>query len=845
MRPLLQSLILVGSCVWSAVRAQTTDSLPQGDSRIGGFAVDKISEQRLSGATVEILNFLPLRKTSADEEGNFLFEQVPLGRYRLLVRQAGYRDAIVSDVVVTAGKEALVVAELEEWASDKSNRTDMLQGDSSLTGYDPKRQKKLRFLQAQNTKDRPYNQMAGICARPFTIEEVTRFAGARFDPARLVTNYAGASGYDDSRNDIVIRGNSPSYVLWQIEDLPVENPNHITSLGTTGGITPVLNIYAMGKADFLTGPFAAQYGNVVGGVFDIKLRSGNAQRFETLLQIGTQRAEMLLEGPLGRKLKGASFLFSARASIGTYFMNRIIPGRNLADPEHQDFNLKFSTGKQKWGQFDLFGIGGRSFLYIPAGKSSFYEDLRYDIYIGESYKHLNYMALGGMKYTYFFSPKTYWRTVMGMAYHLHQARWDLHTPQGAGEPEALATTYSIDAARRNYLMHSYIHSKISKGIHFKAGVLGNVYDLFLKQIFQLADWVDMDFIRKFALVQGYVQAQFRPTESLSIDLGVNAHYLSFNNKYAVSPRFALRWQPAPEHSIGIGYGWAEQMQPLQVQFFTPVSGIDAQGNYIYNYGHYNLDFIRSQQVAIDYNWNLHSDWRIQVQAYAQFMDRHGVTRDSSAASPLNAGASFYDGFLFYDQILTSRGKSRNMGIELTVEKFFAKGYYGLLSATIYDARYRASDGFWYNSIFNNRYIVNLLAGKEFVLGKARRKTLFVDLRFSTMGGKPYTPIDIEASYQSQLSGSGYLEILDESQNNALRLPAFYQVDFKMGLRINGKKGKSAHTFKIDLFNVFDIKNAYSVRYSQRFDPQGTPERGTQELIYQRGFIPDISYSVQF
>nr|MBK9653677.1 hypothetical protein [Bacteroidota bacterium] len=42
------------------------------------------------------------------------------------------------------------------------------------------------------------------------MEEVNRYAGGRSDPQVVVANFAGVSSPDDSRNDIVMRRNSPT-----------------------------------------------------------------------------------------------------------------------------------------------------------------------------------------------------------------------------------------------------------------------------------------------------------------------------------------------------------------------------------------------------------------------------------------------------------------------------------------------------------------------------------------------------------------------------------------------------------------------------------------------------------
>ncbi len=109
-----------------------------------------------------------------------------------------------------------------------------------------------------------------------------------------------------------------------------------------------------------------------------------------------------------------------------------------------------------------------------------------------------------------------------------------------------------------------------------------------------------------------------------------------------------------------------------------------------------------------------------------------------------------------------------------------------------------------------------------------------------MGGKPYTPIDLGATFAS----GGETEIYIEEETFAQRLRPFYQVDLKLGLRIS--RGRLTHSLKIDLFNAFNIQNPLTVRYSERFNPLGNNlVQGTEQVIYQRGLIPDLVYTIQF
>lgn len=825
-------LLFLSFCSYSyAQEVETND--------IKGIITDRGSSAYLEGADIELLNISPKKMAKTNENGSFTLTEVPTGRHRILVSMDGYEQVMVTDILVASGKRMLIKIGLEE---------SLVQKDEKETTK-AKNQGRYNALIAKTTKDKPNNQMAGVSARPFTIEEVTRFAGSRFDPARMVTNYAGASGYDDSRNDIVIRGNSPVHILWQIEDLPIENPNHVGTIGTTGGITPILNVYALGQADFMSGAFAAQYGNAIGGVFDLKLREGNTDNFGMMAQIGTQRAEILMEGPLGKAGNGGSFLLSVRASTGNYFLGKIIP----VDPEHQDFNLKISSGRKNWGELDFFAIGGRSRVWLPYESTTFpdesspffvnyeqrafYNQVKYDIFEYEDYSHSNLMGLAGLKYTTYLNRRSFWRTVVGVSHHQTNAFWEYNEEDSLGEVIDREKTYTIDDYRTNYMLHSFIQSKLNRSLSIKGGIMANIHDLNLYEEYILDESVDYDWQGNYMLAQAYFQMRYQVSNNFVMNIGMHSQYSSLTNEFVAEPRLALNWEFVSGHIFSAGYGWHHQTNPYLTQFFNP--WLEDEDDYYYDHPT-ELKFISSHHMVGSYDWLISQNLRLKVEGYLQLLSNIPVEQDSSAYSQLNIGASFYD---FYTGPLENGGKGQNWGLELTLEKFFSNSFYGLLSASYFDSKYTGSDGVWRNTLFNNQYIVNFLVGKEFLLGPRKNTVLFTDLRFSTMGGKPYTPIDIEATFNDPYGEQNFVE----AETNARNLATFYQVDFKFGLRINGSR--MSHTIKFDLFNVtnlFGVQNPLTVRYSERFDPSsGSVQMGQEETIYQRGFIPDITYSVQF
>ncbi len=119
------------------------------------------------------------------------------------------------------------------------------------------------------------NEMATVSARQFSVAETNRYAGSRGDPGRMASNFAGVQGADDSRNDIIVRGNAPSGVLWRLEGVNIPNPNHFAIPGTGGGPVTILNNKFLSNSDFFTGAFPAEFGNGIAGAFDLEMRNGN------------------------------------------------------------------------------------------------------------------------------------------------------------------------------------------------------------------------------------------------------------------------------------------------------------------------------------------------------------------------------------------------------------------------------------------------------------------------------------------------------------------------------------------------------------------------------------------
>jgi len=172
-----------------------------------------------------------------------------------------------------------------------------------------------------------------------------------------------------------------------------------------------------------------------------------------------------------------------------------------------------------------------------------------------------------------------------------------------------------------------------------------------------------------------------------------------------------------------------------------------------------------------------------------------------------------------------------MGVELTIEKFFNQGYYVLLTGSAFDSKYKGSDGIKRNTAFNNQYVLNILAGKEFAIGKQKQNAFTLDTKFTTAGGRFYTPVDLEASSINQS------EFPDESQAFQEQYDPYFRWDVKVGFKFNSKKKKFAQSVFLDIQNVTNRKNIFIKSYNR--------QTNSVNDVYQIGFFPNFIYRVEF
>jgi hypothetical protein len=759
---------------------------------IRGTVVDEQSGNVLGSVTI-MIEGISFASSIADSLGNFKLKNIPIGRHTIHASLIGYEEAMIRNIEVTSSKEVVLEIRLKELVKNLDEVV----------------------IRSGKQKNKALNEAAVVSARQFSVEEAVRYSGTRNDPSRMAQNFAGVSGSNDARNDIIVRGNSPAGVLWRMEGIDIPNPNHYSTLGSTGGPVTILNTNALKNSDFITSAFPAQYGNAIAGVFDLRMRNGNDEKYEFLGQMGFNGFEFGAEGPLSIGKK-SSFLINYRYSLVAVIQKiGLNVGTGSATPYYQDLNFKINIPTEKAGTFSLFGLGGESHIQFNATD----KDNLYSTNDG-TLRDRNFHSMtgvAGFSHTYFFNPNTsgkFTLAVSGLDSKYKETFYNV-------KPDSTAF-YKKNTQLRYSAGYSF-NKKFNPRNQLTTGVVADLNRLKLRNDYipdgSPALVTFFDTRKNAVLLKGFVNFGHRFSDRLSTNLGLYSQLFMLNNTQSIEPRFNIKYQFRPDQSFSFGVGLHSQAQPMEVYFYQTK---DANGQV--QITNKDLKFVKSLHSVLGYDISFSRHLRLKAEVYGQYIYNAAVERTPSSFSMLNAGADFY----FPDKTnLVNNGKGYNYGAELTIERFLDKGFYYLVTASVFESKYKGSDNIWRNSAFNSNYTLNFLVGKEFAINS--RSSFGIDSKLAYAGGQRYTAFNIPAS-----AAVGYV-VFKENEAYQLQNDPYLRWDFKLSYARNGKK--ATQKWYIDLQNLTNRKNMYIRTLN--------PKNGTAGEIYQIGFFPNINYMITF
>lgn len=788
----------------SAASAQVNYSAAPASSQIiRGTVFDADTDKPLPNATLQLEDALQVYGATADRNGAFSFGRVPVGRYQLVARFLGYETQVITEILLESGKEQVIDVQLRAGAET--------------------------LVETVVKGRRPDNVLGSV--QTITPEQVLRFPATYLDPARLATAYAGVINTNDQANNLSVRGNAPSGLVWRLEGVEIVNPNHLSNAGTigdrplpSGGGVNLLSAQLLNSTRFLSGAFTPEYGNALGGIMDMRFREGNNQKHEYTAQVGVIGLDMAAEGPLNRRT-GASYLVNLRYSF-TGLLGLMGVSFGGEDIRFGDLSVNLALPTRR-GKLTLFGVMGKSSNDFTAKADSLREEdkdrfsIRFD----------SWMSAGGLTYTQMLGGRWQWRLSAVASANKNdrdQSPGSLTGTLPVGNPFQYDRSTNARATLHNQFNYRLRDDRrLQLGLYLtrwygSVGVWRDRAPLGFPRSGRVQEGILWSW-----LVQPYANYIWTPSEKLTLNVGVHGNLFTVNKKsVALEPRASVRWQPVERHAFTLAYGLHSQTQQ-PVTYLT--EALRGSGESFRNLG---VGLTRSHHLVLGHTFQIDESSSVRTEAYYQSL--FNVPVSSRLVGGVPVGYSVLN-LIDINELaerpepLVNKGKGRNAGLELTYQKLLVKNYYLLVSGSLYDSRYQALDGVWRDTRFNGRHAINLTGGKEYVTQRNTYTRIWgFNGRVTQLGGFRDRPINVEASRQAGATvyaGSDF----------SVQLPDYFRAD----LRVYWKKNRARYsrTLSLDLMNVTGAKNrAYSY-----YD---AVQRKVVEK-FQLGLLPILNYRWEF
>lgn len=719
--------------------------------QLRGTVYERQTKNKLSNVSVIIKDTKLI--AISDSSGKFSFKKIPISKYDLVISKIGYQSTQINGIELSSGKEVVLEIELEE----------------SVT--------QLKEVTVKSNKDQVHNPFALVSTRQFGPQEAVRYAGGFQDPARMALAFAGVSnaGSDDN-NEIVIRGNSPRGLLWKLEGIEIPNPNHFTDgQGSTSGIVSMINAYSLAKSDFMTSAFPANFGNGMSGVFDLNFRRGNNQKTESNAQLSLIGLDFGMEGPLGKS--GSSYRIAGRYSTLQLLLNSHIINLNTNNynPNFKDINFTVELPTKKTGVFSLWGLMGN--------------DDTYQTTLTEKNIEKGSLSVFGLNHKTSFK-KLFIRNVLSISFQ-SQENLKQNISGGLNGLTTRQLIYKYPSLRLSMAANYKFNSRLS----LESGIVLSDLSFDLKDNRLSTKNILFNYLNDQGstyFIQGFTQLLTKINSKVKTTLGVHHYKFMLNDANAYEPRWALHIENNSGGIFSTGIGLHSRLEPVSVYLFKKYAA-----NGTYTQPNKNIYPGSAVHYVMSYEQKINDKTKVKVEAYVQNLTKVPIdTGTNSFYSILNTSGGIPL------NILENAGLGKNKGIELTIEKFYSKNFYYLITASLFDSKYQNKNKIWYNTVYNNNYAGNVLIGKEFKLKK--NNSISVNFRYLLRGGNRYTPINLSESIARATTILNYAKLYGE------QYPDYWRTDVSLSYKKN--KNKSTWSYGADIQNVTNRQNIIYTSY---------------------------------
>ena len=690
-----------------------------------------------------------------DAEGKFSIEQVPPGIYRLQASAIGYKTVTTPEYILST-RDLHIQIEMEE------NQTE---------------------LEGVTITASPFRRdiESPVSLRIIGLQEIEKSPGANRDISRIVQSYPGVAfspiGY---RNDLIVRGGSPSENRFYLDGVEIPNINHFSTQGASGGPVGILNADLIREVNFYTGAFPTDKGNALSSVLDFKLRDGDMERNSVKATLGASEVSLASNGHLGKK---TSYLVSVRQSYLQFLFDML--GLPFL-PTFTDAQFKLKTRFDAQNELTVLGLGGIDKMKLNTKADD--EDNEYILsYLPKIQQET--FTLGAVYRHY---AGAHVQSVIASHSYLNN-RNTKYRQNDESNPDNLTLRLRSTEQNTQFRLEnssSFRNWKVTVGANLDYSQYSNT--TFQKvytdhaQTFDYHTYLDIMRWGLFGTIN-YTSIDERFTASLGLRADANNYSAAMKDMTdQLSPRLSLSYQLTEHWSLSGNAGLYYQLPPYTALGFKNNNGLYANK--------YALRYMQVSQGSIGINWRKGDTFEVSLEGFYKDYDK--IPLSVADGIPLTCKGNDYG--VIGNELLTSTAQGRSYGAELLLKWLIAKKLNLASSFTLFKSEYRNNkESEYIASAWDNRFIFNLRGTYNLP------RHWSVGMKVSCIGGAPYTPYDADKSSLVTAWNAQGKPYYDYTRYNEERLPAFTQVDIRIDKTFYLKRCMLG--FYIDLQNIAGSK----------------------------------------
>ncbi|MDC2259121.1 TonB-dependent receptor [Bacteroides thetaiotaomicron] len=727
--------------------------LAQPVHQVKGTVIDKSNRQPLEFINVMIVGLNKGGVTNA--EGKFSIGQVPPGIYRLQASAIGYKTVTTPEYILST-RDLHIQIEMEE------NQTE---------------------LEGVTVTASPFRRdiESPVSLRIIGLQEIEKSPGANRDISRIVQSYPGVTfspiGY---RNDLIVRGGSPSENRFYLDGVEIPNINHFSTQGASGGPVGILNADLIREVNFYTGAFPTDKGNALSSVLDFKLRDGDMERNSLKATLGASEVSLASNGHLGKK---TSYLVSVRQSYLQFLFDML--GLPFL-PTFTDAQFKLKTRFDARNELTVLGLGGIDKMKLNTKANN--EDNEYILsYLPKIQQET--FTLGAVYRHY---AGAHVQSVVASHSYLNN-RNTKYQQNDESDPEHLmlrlrSTEQNTQLRLEN--SSSFRNWKVTVGTSLDYSQYSNTtFQKVYTDHAQTFDYHTYLGIMRWGLfgTVNYTSIDERFTASLGLRADANNYSAAMKDlSDQLSPRLSLSYQLTEHWSLSGNAGLYYQLPPYTALGFKNNNGLYANK--------YALRYMQVSQGSVGLNWRKGDTFEVSVEGFYKDYDK--IPLSVADGIPLTCKGNDYG--VIGNELLTSTAQGRSYGAELLLKWLVAKKLNLASSFTLFKSEYRTDkESEYIASAWDNRFIFNLRGTYNLP------RHWSVGMKVSCIGGAPYTPYNADKSSLVTAWNAQGKPYYDYTRYNEERLPAFTQVDIRIDKTFYLKRCMLG--FYIDLQNIAGSK----------------------------------------